>query len=203
MLVPDWWEGDVSRETLRKLQLYMGLIIKWSPKINLVSKSTLTEIENRHIWDSAQVFNQQGGCWVDLGSGGGLPGVVIAILAQAGDVDTQVTLIESDQRKAAFLRTCARELDLPLRVIAMRIDQVDPLWARTISARALAPLKTLLSLSIPHLSDGGVCIFQKGVSWRQEIDDAQQNWRFSYDAMPSKTNAEAVVLKIKDITRVV
>ncbi len=137
-----------------------------------------------------------------MGSGGGLPGVIIAILAQSNGLDTSILLVESDQRKAAFLRTCARELDLSMKIVARRIEEVESLQAQTISARALAPLDTLLSLASPHLVAEGLCLFQKGVQWKEEVEAAKQNWRFSYEAMPSKTNAEAVVLKIKDITRV-
>ncbi|WP_299203315.1 16S rRNA (guanine(527)-N(7))-methyltransferase RsmG [uncultured Tateyamaria sp.] len=202
MQTPDWWGGSVSRETLDKLQAYADLIRKWTPRINLVSKSTVSDIEARHIWDGAQVFTPRSGVWVDLGSGGGLPGVIIAILAQSNGLDTSILLVESDQRKAAFLRTCARELDLSMKIVARRIEEVESLQAQTISARALAPLDTLLSLASPHLVAEGLCLFQKGVQWKEEVEAAKQNWRFSYEAMPSKTNAEAVVLKIKDITRV-
>lgn len=202
MQAPDWWDENVSRETLDKLQAYADLIRKWTPRINLVAKSTISDIETRHIWDGAQIFMPRSGVWADLGSGGGLPGVVIAILAQSNELDTSVFLVESDQRKATFLRTCARELDLPMKVVASRIEEIESLQANTISARALAPLDTLLSLASPHLTAGGLCLFQKGGQWQDEIEAAKQNWRFSYEAMPSKTNAEAVVLKIKDITRV-
>lgn len=202
MQVPTWWDADVSRETLDKLQAYADLLRKWTPKINLISKSTVSEIETRHIWDGAQVFSARTGTWVDLGSGGGLPGVVIAIFAQSNGLNTSVTLIESDQRKAAFLRTCARELNVPINVVAYRIEDVPALNAQTVSARALAPLETLLSLASPHLAANGLCVFQKGALWKDEVEAAKQNWRFSYEAMPSKTNAEAVVLQIKDISRV-
>ena len=200
--VPEWWSGDVSRETLEKLTAYAELVRKWTPKINLIAKSTIDDFETRHIWDSAQVFVSRPGAWADLGSGGGLPGIVIAILRQSMGTDTRVTLVESDQRKSTFLRTCGRELDLDLSVIAHRVETIDPLQADTISARALAPLDQLLGLASPHLAANGVCLFQKGAQWRDEITAAEENWRFSWTAKPSKTNAEAVVLELKDITRV-
>ncbi|WP_299650784.1 16S rRNA (guanine(527)-N(7))-methyltransferase RsmG [uncultured Tateyamaria sp.] len=202
MEAPAWWVADVSRETLEKLQAYADLIRKWTPKINLVAKSTVGDLEVRHLWDSAQVYEPREDHWVDLGSGGGLPGVVVAILAQANGDDVKVTLVESDQRKCAFLRTCARELSLQINIVAGRIEEIPPLNAKTISARALAPLDELMGLAKPHLTNDGLCIFQKGAQWGIEIQAAQKNWRFSYEAMPSKTNSEAVVLKIKDITRV-
>ncbi|MBY5933398.1 16S rRNA (guanine(527)-N(7))-methyltransferase RsmG [Tateyamaria omphalii] len=199
---PDWWTGDVSRETLEKLQAYEDLIRKWTRKINLVARSTLNDIEQRHIWDAAQVFAERSGRWADLGSGGGLPGVVAAIFAQAQGLDTHFVLVESDQRKATFLRTCARELGVPFTVVAERIEDVPPLSAQTVSARALASLDVLLMLAEPHLAEDGLCIFQKGAQWQREVAEAEKNWRFSYEAMQSKTNEEAVVLKIKDIQRV-
>lgn len=200
--VPDWWVGDVSRETLDKLEGYAALILKWTPKINLIAKSTIDDVDTRHIWDSAQVYTARPGLWADLGSGGGLPGVVVAILAQADGLETSVSLIESDQRKATFLRACARELDLRMTVMAERIEETHELQAQTISARALAPLDTLLLLAAPHLAPDGLLLFQKGGQWQDEVKAARRNWQFSYDAMPSKTNSEAVVLKIKDIKRV-
>ena len=202
MEVPAWWAGDVSRETLEKLRAYADLIRKWTPKINLVAKSTLSDLEDRHIWDSAQVYAPHDGAWADFGAGGGMPGVVIAVLAQADDQGLSVTLVESDQRKATFLRTCARELDVPINVVARRIEDVPPLGANTISARALAPLHALLGHAHQHLAPAGTCFFQKGARWQDEVASALENWRFSYEAMQSKTNTEAVVLKIKDITRV-
>lgn len=202
MSIPEWWDADVSRETLDKLADYAELIRKWTPKINLVAKSTLPDLDSRHMWDSAQVYRPRQGPWLDVGSGGGLPGVVVAILAQQAEDKLEMTLVESDQRKATFLRTCSRELELGFSVISQRIEDIRPQDASTISARALAPLDHLLRLTTPHLAADGMCIFQKGAHWRDEIEAAHENWRFSWDAKPSKTHAEAVVLELKDIQRV-
>lgn len=202
MGAPDWFEQDVSRETLEKLDAFAALLEKWTGKINLIAKSTVDDIMMRHIWDSAQAFQPFSGKWADLGSGGGLPGVVVAILAQAQDAPSETVLIESDQRKATFLRTCARELDVPLTVIAKRIEQAEPQRAQIVSARALADLDTLLELSTRHLSAEGIAIFSKGAQWQSEINDARKHWRFSCDAVPSKTNPDAAILRIRDIERV-
>ncbi|MCL4170695.1 UNVERIFIED_CONTAM: hypothetical protein GTU68_049362, partial [Idotea baltica] len=134
---------NVSRETFAALQAYAALLEKWNPKINLVSKSSLQDLWNRHILDSAQLFSlvqHPHNTWADLGSGGGFPGLVIAIMALESGSPDQVILIESDTRKAAFLRTVIRELGLRASVINKRIEQVDPLDADVISARALADL---------------------------------------------------------------
>ncbi len=110
MQVPSWYDRDVSRETLEALASYAELLRRWTTKINLIAKSTIDDVENRHIWDSAQAYTGQSGRWLDLGSGGGLPAVVVAILAKGEGRDLNVICVESDLRKATFLRTCAREL---------------------------------------------------------------------------------------------
>jgi 16S rRNA (guanine527-N7)-methyltransferase len=198
---PDWFEGDVSRETLDKLDLYQSLLGKWTGKINLIAKSTVNEIAQRHIWDSAQIYQGESGLWADLGTGGGLPGVVIAVLAAGRTIPLSMVLVESDQRKAAFLRTCAREMDVPMTVIAQRIEQIDPQNADVVSARALSQLGHLLAHAEQHMKPTGTAIFMKGGQWQAELEDTRKNWRFSYEATPSKTNSDAAILKIRDIER--
>ena len=202
MQPPDWYGRDVSRETLAKLEDYAALLRKWTAKINLVSKASESDLEMRHIWDSAQIYGREEGQWLDLGSGGGLPGVVIGILAQGEGQNLVVKLVESDQRKATFLRTCARELDLPIEISTQRVEDLERHSANVVSARALAPLHVLLNFAAPHLASNGTCIFMKGAAWQEEIAHAQKNWRFSYEATTSKTNEKAAVLRIKDIERV-
>ena len=202
MYVPDWFPYSVSRETMEKLARYVSLIEKWTASINLISKSSVSSIEIRHIWDSGQIFRPMSGCWLDFGSGGGLPGIVVAILAQDHEGPTSTVLVESDQRKCTFLRTCVRELDLSVQVVSQRIEDAPPQNAEILSARALAGLGSLLSLSVPHLAPGGTCIFMKGASWRTEIELAKKKWRFSCEETQSNTNSEAVILRIRDIERV-
>jgi 16S rRNA (guanine527-N7)-methyltransferase len=202
MIKPDWYQRDVSRETLDKLQKFSDLLTKWTAKINLIAKSTARNLDSRHIWDSAQVYRPITGRWVDIGSGGGLPGVVISVLAQGEGQELDVTLIESDVRKATFLRTCARELEVPITVLAGRAENTPPQAAEVVSARALSDLNQLLSLALPHLANGGSCVFMKGARWKEEIKASEKNWRFSYEAAQSNTNPEAAILTIKDIERV-
>jgi 16S rRNA (guanine527-N7)-methyltransferase len=114
----------------------------------------------------------------------------------------QVTMVESDQRKATFLRTVLRETGTQGTVIAQRIEQVDPFGANIVSARALADLTTLMGFADRHLAPGGHCLFQKGKNWKSEVQSARTVWQFSYDAIPSKTESEAVVLKIEGLSRV-
>jgi 16S rRNA (guanine527-N7)-methyltransferase len=194
---------NVSRETFDKLAAFAELVRKWNPKINLVSKNSLDDLWRRHILDSVQVFElaEGEGHWVDLGSGGGFPGIVVAILNQEAQ-NFQVTMVESDQRKCAFLRTAIRELGLTALVKTERIEQLDGLGADILSARALADLTQLLDFTELHLNSDGTALFPKGQNWRSEDSDAKQVWSYALEAVESKTNPTAAILKIKDITRV-
>jgi 16S rRNA (guanine527-N7)-methyltransferase len=196
---------DVSRETTERLSRFADLLRKWNPSINLVSRTTLDSLETRHILDSAQLFDfKPAGArhWVDLGSGGGFPGLVIAILAAELAPTLRVTLIESDRRKATFLRTVARELDLKeVRVLAERIETVPPQDADVVSARALAPLPDLLAYAERHLAPGGIALFPKGAR-HDEVDDGLASWRFEVQKFPSRTDPKAVILKLGAIARV-
>ncbi|MCL3881638.1 16S rRNA (guanine(527)-N(7))-methyltransferase RsmG [Marivita sp. GX14005] len=195
---------DVSRETLDRLEVYHHLLDKWSRKINLVSPSTLQNARLRHFKDSLQLLSVEsprGKRWVDIGSGAGFPGAIIAI-ARAGASDAGKTiLVESDKRKSVFLRTVSRETNADFTVLAERIECIEPLGADIISARALAPLSRLFDYAESHLQKGGVMIFPKGANWRQEVADAEKTWHFSYAAHRSMTDDEAVILRIEDLSR--
>ncbi|WP_438942700.1 16S rRNA (guanine(527)-N(7))-methyltransferase RsmG [Primorskyibacter marinus] len=196
---------NVSRETYEKLQRYVDLLLVWTTKINLISKKSVSDVWNRHIIDSIQVFqsiDHPNRTWLDLGSGGGLPGLVVAILATEASPEMKTVLVESDLRKAAFLRTIIRELDLHATVISARIENLDPLNADIISARALADLDTLLSFADLHLAYHGTAIFSKGGNWQKEVDKARESWRFDLDVIQSKTDPMAAILKIGGISRV-
>ncbi len=199
-----WPDGtDVSRETLMRLEIYVDLIRKWNPRINLVSRSSLQRVWDRHIADSLQVFAIAGpfSHWVDIGSGGGLPGLVAAICAMETAAAARFTLIESDQRKCVFLRTVARELGLPVTVLSERIELVPPQGADILSARALADLDKLLGFSQRHLDPSGMCLFPKGATWKNEVEDARPQWRFDCEAVKSVTEPEAAILKIQGVSR--
>lgn len=191
---------DVSRETLDKLERYAALLKQWNKKINLVSAGTLDSLWSRHFLDSAQLM----GCapkadhWVDLGSGGGFPGAVIAILCGANQ---RTTLIEADQRKAAFLRAVARET-VPFEVLSERIENAEPQNADIVSARALAPLPILLGYVSRHLSPNGRAVLPKGRKADDELREALEHWRFDCETYPSKTDTDAVILTLGEIKRV-
>jgi len=197
--------ADVSRETRERLEIYAGLLSKWNPKINLVSASTIPGMWTRHFLDSAQILalaNESTALWADLGTGGGFPGLIVAIMAKESRPGMQVICVESDQRKAAFLRTVIAETGISARVVARRIEELEPLGADVVSARALAPLPVLLGYAAPHLVKGGEAIFLKGAGYQKEVNEALERWSFELDTYPSKTDPDAIILKIGDIRRV-
>ena len=196
---------NVSRETLERLRQYEALLRRWNPAINLVARSTLDQIWSRHFLDSTQLFDLAGSGWAhwaDLGSGGGFPGLVVAVLVAEMDPGASVTLIESDQRKAAFLMAAAREIGVTVTVRTDRVESTPPQAADILTARALAPLDKLLAFSDRHLTPTGTALFPKGANHAAELQQALESWRFSYEETPSTTDPQAVVLSIKGISRV-
>lgn len=196
---------NVSRETSERLDTYAALLVKWNPAINLVSKSSLADLQTRHFADSAQLFAlcpPTARHWADLGSGGGFPGLVIAILATESMPDLSVTLVESDGRKAAFLSAVIRETGIRAKVVADRIESLAPLAADVLSARALAPLPQLLAFAEQHLAPGGHALFPKGATHRSEVVESLADWRFDLREHPSKTDPHAVILEIEGVSRV-
>lgn len=193
----------VSRETFSRLEIYVDQVRRWNPKINLVSKNSLNDVWERHILDSVQVFRcaDPFETWADLGSGGGFPGMVCAILALEEAPNARFTLVESDQRKSAFLRTVARECGVACRVVSKRIEAADPLDCDVVSARALTDLTRLMSFCDRHLNKTGTALLPKGATWKKELEEAQEEWKFQVEPITSLTEPQAVVLKIKGVTR--
>ncbi len=197
--MPEEPELDVSRETRARLDVFVGLLEKWTRKINLISPASIAHVWQRHIADSAQIFEVAGrdrGLWVDLGSGGGLPGAVIAIMAAERAPELSIVCVESDQRKAVFLGVVSRETGVPFRVMAERVESLEPLGADVLSARALAPLDALMAFSALHLAEDGVALFPKGARHEKERAEAEKNWRFDCETVTSCTDPAAVIFKI-------
>lgn len=194
---------DVSRETLERLDILVSLLSKWTQRINLVSPASLDEVWHRHVADSAQLWQlstQEAENWLDLGSGAGFPGLVIA--AFGADVPGfQISLIESDVRKAAFLSTVVRDASLPAKIYAERVEALPSQLARVITARALAPLKILLEMAERHRDPEGTALFPKGRTVHKELEDALRTWRFTYSLHPSVTDPEARIVEIGAMTR--
>lgn len=192
-------DTHVSRETLARLERFAGLLQKWSRAINLVGRSTLPEMWRRHMLDSAQLIDllppaPQGRPRriVDLGSGAGFPGLVLAILG-AGEVH----LIESDQRKAVFLREVIRETGVEATVHPVRIESAPAIAADVVTARALAALPELLQYAAKFLPSGGVCVFPKGKGVGKELTAARKAWKMAVERFPSRSDPGGTILRIE------
>jgi 16S rRNA (guanine527-N7)-methyltransferase len=195
---------DVSRETSDALQAFEALVRRWNPAINLVSKASLDNIHDRHPVDSMQIYSflpESAKLWVDLGSGGGFPGLVIAVMARADRPNLQIVLVESDARKATFLRQAAQTLDLKVHVLNERSESLPAQQADVLSARALAPLTALLGHAERHLRPGGLGIFPKGERYAEEIAVAEKTWSFALTTQPSLSEPGSAILMIRDIHR--
>ena len=196
---------NVSRETLLQLHVYVDRLTKWNKKINLVSNSTIDEIWSRHILDSAQLFSESwrhAKSWIDLGSGAGFPGMVVAILAKSQSLPLEVSLIESDSRKCEFLRHIARQTNTPIDVQNSRVEESSLAKADIVSARALAPLSKLLEYAHPLLKENGHCLFLKGSNIDTELDEAARLWHINYKKIPSVTDSSGVILQVSDVRHV-
>lgn len=206
-VAPPYSDGDlagvrVSRETWERLADFCESLIKWSRAISLVSKAEEARLWQRHILDCAQLWplrHPETKTWADLGTGGGLPGVVLAIIARELSPKTAFHLVESDQRKAAFLRYLESRQNLDIKLHAARMETLPPILAETVSARALAPLPELLGLVARHLAPGGIALLPKGVNLTEELREAKRNWEFSLKLHPSKVDSQASILQITDI----
>ncbi|MBM3558414.1 MAG: 16S rRNA (guanine(527)-N(7))-methyltransferase RsmG [Alphaproteobacteria bacterium] len=189
----------VSRETLGRLEAYLDLLGRWQRAVNLVGTRTLDDPWRRHILDSAQLFPlvPREASLVDLGSGAGLPGLVLAILGVR-----RVGLVEADGRKAEFLREAARVTGSELAIHVGRAELLPPVPADFVCARALAPLKRLLGWAARWLAAGGMCLFPKGRDADGEIVEAGRSWHFAVERLPSRTEPDGVILRIGDLRHV-
>lgn len=195
----------VSRETEARLDRFADLLIHWQTSINLVAPSTLPNLWTRHIADSAQLLMlvESPKLWVDLGSGGGFPGMIIAS-SLAEHPDAMVHLVESNQKKAAFLREAIRVTGAPAQVHAMRIEAFTAEFLQSpdvVSARALAPLPELLGLAYPLLKTGAIGLFPKGQDVGAELTEAAKYWRFEYDLVPSLTNPDSQIVVVRALAK--
>lgn len=195
---------NVSRETTVKLEDFCSLLLKWNQRINLVSKGSEGNIWSRHILDSMQVYalGGDGLHWADLGSGGGLPGIVLAIIAMEHHSNRHFTLVESDGRKCAFLGEAARQAGARVRVINQRIESFPSLNADILSARALTSLDGLLGFTQRHRATHGISLFPKGAQYHEEIADARKSWHFEPTVHRSSIDPHGVILEIRNVSNV-
>jgi 16S rRNA (guanine527-N7)-methyltransferase len=192
---------NVSRETLHRLETYAALLEKWQAKINLVGPATLPDLWRRHFLDSAQLLPllpAATGTLADLGSGAGFPGLVLAIMT-----DWRVHLLDSDQRKCAFLRQVALDCGVLDRVTihARRIEQVTGLLADVVTARACAPLGELLDLAEPFIGEKGTGLFLKGAQAEEELTQAQRRWTMRLDRRDSISDPAGKLLIVSQLKR--
>jgi 16S rRNA (guanine527-N7)-methyltransferase len=189
----------VSRETLERLAAYADLLTRWSARINLVGRDTLTDLWRRHILDSAQLYPFVPGTarnLVDLGSGGGLPGLVLAILGVPG-----VELVEADSRKSAFLREAARMTGAEVTIRPCRIHAVPPHPADVVTARACAPLDKLLDLAGRFIAPHTLCLFLKGERFEEELTEACKGWTMCVSVERSLSDRRGVILRLQQVAR--
>jgi 16S rRNA (guanine527-N7)-methyltransferase len=194
--------GPVSRETYDKLQQFESEFRRWSARINLAAPSTLGDLWRRNVLDSAQLFPLQPDAvdWLDLGSGGGFPGAVIAVLLgeRAGG---RVSLVESNRKKAAFLQTILGKLRAPATVFPVRIEDAPGTVPKpqVVTARALAPLPDLIGLAAPWLRAGARGLFHKGRDYRAELANCAAAWRFDLVEHRSVIDDASVILDISNV----
>ena len=189
---------DLARDA--RLATYRDLLLRWNRTINLVSARAADGVDRRHVVDSLQIVPllPEGGPIAYLGSGGGLPGLVIA----AALPEREVHLVESDRRKAAFLIEAAAAMRLKrVKVHAQRIEEATLPPLAVITARALAPLAALLGFAVPLLAPGGICIFPKGRAAEEELTSAAAHWHFTTERFQSRTDPEATILRLSEIRR--
>jgi 16S rRNA (guanine527-N7)-methyltransferase len=189
----------VSRETSARLEAYLALLAQWSARINLVGRDTLTDPWRRHILDSAQLYPlvpPTARSLIDLGSGAGFPGLVLAILGVPG-----VELVEADSRKSAFLIEAARVTGTRVAIRHARIEALPAQPRDVVTARGLAPLDRLLALTCPFLAPDSLCLFLKGAQAVEELTVARQAWTMRAQAVESRSDPRGVVLQLREVGR--
>jgi 16S rRNA (guanine527-N7)-methyltransferase len=192
--------ADVSRETLTRLEDYVRLLTAWNRRVNLVGGNTIGDVWERHILDSAQLLPhlpRRARRVVDLGSGAGLPGLILAILGVP-----EVHLIESDRRKAVFLTEAIRITRASAIVHAARAEQVPAFAADVVTARACAPLSDLLGLARPFVGPQTLCLFLKGRAVAAELTEAAKHWNMRAETLPSIADRSGSILKLEGVARV-
>ena len=196
--------GPVSRETYASVVAFEAAFRRWAARINLVAPSTLDDVWRRHVLDSAQLSRiaPDALAWLDLGSGGGFPGAIIALILKDRP-GASIDLVESNGKKAAFLRATLADLGAPARVHAERIEQIYAkiLAPEVVTARALAPLGKLLGLAEPWLGHGAKGLFHKGREYLNEVKESAAEWEYDLVKHSSLVEADSVILEVGNLRR--
>jgi 16S rRNA (guanine527-N7)-methyltransferase len=191
--------SNVSRETLARLKLFVSLLGDWNARMNLVSAKSLEDVWKRHVWDSAQLFpllRPGAQSFVDLGSGAGFPGLVLAILLEGR---ARVVLYEAIAKKCRFLEEVAHRTGVTAAVRNGRIEEAKPELFDVVTARACAPLDQLLSYAAPFQAKNTQCLFLKGQSVGAELTDAYKSWSMTVKQLPSRSDPSGVILDIREL----
>jgi 16S rRNA (guanine527-N7)-methyltransferase len=199
---PDTFQAsfNVSRETLERLKAYADLLVKWNAKINLVSPDSIPTLWHRHIADSAQLFRfipRNTHNLLDVGSGAGFPGLVLAVLGVPN-----VHLVEVDQRKVAFMREAARVAGVQVTFHPARIESIPAFQVQVVTARALAALDRLLDWTAPFRTPDTLCLFLKGQTVEAELTEAHKQWTMVVDRQQSLTDPTGTILSLREVRRV-
>lgn len=192
--------ASLSKDVSSRLDAFATMLLRWTGTVNLIAPGDVGDVTTRHIDDSLQLAPLMPpgvARGIDLGSGAGFPGLILAIAT-----GVSFDLVESDRRKAAFLREAARETAAPVTVHAKRIEDAAIPPAPLVTARALARLPRLLAFAAPKLAPGGVCLFLKGAAAHAELTEAAPDWHMRVETIPSRTDPSATILRISEITRV-
>lgn len=191
--------NDVSRETLARLDAVIAALDVWRQRSNLIGPKEWPQIWTRHVGDSWQLLDHipETARIVDLGSGAGFPGLIIAAARPAG----HVTMIESVGKKCAFLRAAIEAAGLSASVHQGRVESAPPIRADFVTARAFAPMPELLDYAAPWLTKGATGLFPKGERWKEELTAGLQRWNFAYEAIPSRSGGSGVILIVREVAR--
>ena len=195
---------DVSRETREAISIHLDLLQRWAPRLNLVGPGQLDEFWKRHALDSAQLLAHAPNArrWVDLGSGAGFPGLVVACCL-IGREGASVDLVESNSKKAAFLREAIRATGAPARVIADRVETVaaGATSYEVVTARAFAPMARIIDLAGPILQRGAIGLFLKGEGVEAELREAGERWALRYELFPSLSDPRGRIIRVDGAER--
>jgi len=195
-------DTGVPRETLSRFSTYVNLLVDWNERLNLVAPSTLPDVWNRHLWDSAQLaplIPTHASTIVDVGSGAGFPGMVLAILFSDRPSVT-VHLIEATQKKTRFLEEVAAATAAKIKVHWARAEDVKGLKADVVTARAVAPLDRLLALAYPFFLPATIGLFLKGRSLNDELTHATKSWKLDATPIPSRSDPSGSILRVTGLT---
>ncbi|QIE56288.1 16S rRNA (guanine(527)-N(7))-methyltransferase RsmG [Pikeienuella piscinae] len=197
----------VSRETHARLEIYAELLARWNRKINLVSPGSISDLWRRHIIDSTQLAYlapMDARSWVDLGSGAGLPGLLVAAVRQETAPLERMVLIDSDTRKSAFMAEASRAMGVTVTIETRRLgEHIEPRPFDVVSARALSPLPKLLDYAEPFITSKTICLFPKGRNRATEIAAASRAWNMKVKEIESQNEKEGVILRLGDLSRLI